>query len=84
MKNTLYTRIASTPTKPRRPALIWSILRTTPAYSNTTEKSTFYLHEKLDILMYPDQEELLNKRSENLPRCPHQRKSLLSNYDSKD
>ena len=35
-------------------------------------------------IMHADLEELLNKRSEIMPRCPHERKYLLSNYDSKD
>ena len=34
--------------------------------------------------MYPDPEEFLNKRSEIMSGCPHERKYLLSNYDSKD
>ena len=34
--------------------------------------------------MYPDPEELLNKRSEIMSRCTHERKYLLSNYDGKD
>ena len=34
--------------------------------------------------MYSDPDELLNKRSETMFRCPHQRKYLLGNYDSKD
>ena len=36
--------------------------------------------------MYPDPEELLNKRSKIMSRSryPHERKYLLSNYDSKD
>ena len=28
------------------PTLTWSIVRTVPAYSNTTKKSAFCLHEK--------------------------------------
>ena len=34
--------------------LTWSIVRTVPAYSNTLKKCALYLHEKLEILMYPD------------------------------
>ena len=32
------------------------------------------LHEKYEILNYPDQEELLNKRSELLSKCRYERK----------
>ena len=66
------------------PTLTSSIVRPVPAYSNTTKKCALCLHEKLEILMYPDPEELLNKPSELMSRCPHERKYLLSNYDSKD
>ena len=62
--------------------LTWSVVRTVPAYSNTT--IPLCLHEKLEILMNPDPEELLNKRSKVVSRCPHERKYLLSNDDSKD
>ena len=66
------------------PTLIWSLVRTVPAYSNTTKKCALCLHEKLEILMYPDSQEPLNKRSEVIIRSPHERKYLLSNYDNKD
>ena len=41
----------------------YQIVRTVTAYSNTTKKYVLCLHEKLEIFMYPDLEELLNKRS---------------------
>ena len=44
------------------------------------EEISLCLHEKLKILMYPDPEELLNKRSVILCRCPHERRYLFSNY----
>ena len=40
-----------------------SIVKTVPAYSNTSKKCALCLHEKLKILMYSDPEEPLNKRS---------------------
>ena len=66
------------------PTLTSSVVRPVPTYSNTTKKCALCFHEKLEILMYPDPEELLNKPSELMSRCPHERKYLLSNYDSKD
>ena len=66
------------------PTLAWSVVRTVSVYSNTTKKCGLCLHDKLEILMYLDPEELLNKRSEIMSRCPHERKYLLSNYGSKD
>lgn len=43
------------------------------------------LHEKLEVLLYPDPEDLLNNKAcEIMSRCPHEGKYLLSNYGSKD
>ena len=64
--------------------LTWSIVRTVLAYSNTTKKCSFCFHEKLEILMYPNLEELLNNHSEITSRCLKQGKYLCSNYDRKD
>ena len=60
------------------PTLTWAIIRTVPADSNTTKKCALCFHEKLEILMYSNPAELLNKRSEIMSRCPNQRKYLLS------
>ena len=35
-------------------------------------------------ILRKNSEELLNKCSKVMLRCPHERKYLLSNYDSKD
>ena len=40
--------------------------------------------EKYKILHYPDQEELLNKRSELVSKCRHVSKFVLPNYKSND
>ena len=40
------------------------------------------LHEKYEILNYPDHEELLDKMSELVSKCQHFSKFLLSNYKS--
>ena len=42
------------------------------------------LHEKLEIVNYPHSEELLNKRSELVSKCPHANKYLLNNYKAND
>ena len=49
-----------------------------------TKCCQLYLYEKYAIITYPDPENLLNKRSEIMSKCPHQRKILLSNYDTSD
>ena len=66
------------------PTLLWEILRSVPAYSNITKRCPLCLHEKLLIATYPNQEELLNKRSEIIAKCRHDNKFLLKNYKSKD
>ena len=42
------------------------------------------LHEKLEIVDYPQPEELLNKRSELVSKRRHASKILLNNYKSND
>ena len=65
------------------PALIWSIVKKVPPYSNMSKKWLPCLHEKFEINNYPRSEELLNKRSELISRCLHANKFLLRNYKTK-
>ena len=53
-------------------------------YSNIAKSCMLCLHEKFEILMYPKQDELLNKRSELVFKCRHINKYLLSNYKAND
>ena len=64
------------------PSLKWSIVKSVPGYSNITKKCLLCLYEKLEIINYPNQEELLNKWSELISKCCHVNKYLLSNYKS--
>ena len=59
-----------------------NVLLIVPAYSDPSRERALCLYEKLEILIYPDPEKLLNKRPEIMARCPHERKYLLSNYDN--
>ena len=68
----------------KTPNLNWEIVRSVPAYSNTTKRCMFYLYEKLLIATYPNQEDLLNKRSELVSKCQHENKFLLKNFKSGD
>lgn len=68
----------------RMPSLKWSIIKSIPSYSNTTKKCPLCLHEKFHIINYPDEDELLNKKSELISKCRHENKFLLANYKSKD
>ena len=65
------------------PALVWSIAKKIPPYSNISKKCLLCLHEKLEIINYPRPEELLNKRSELISKCRHANKFLLRNYKTK-
>ena len=53
------------------PSLNWSIITVLPAYSNITKRCQLCLYEKYAIITYPDPENLLNKRSEIVSKCPH-------------
>ena len=46
------------------PTLKWYIANSVSSYSNITKSCMLCLHEKFEILTYPNQDELLNKRSE--------------------
>ena len=59
-------------------------LKSVPWYSNIIKKRLLCLHEKLEIVDYPNQEELLNKQSELISKCHNVKKYLLSNYKSND
>ena len=65
----------------KTPVLKQCILRTIPSYSNTTKKC---LHEKLEILYYPNTDELIKKLSELIVKCRHANKYLPCNYKSRD
>ena len=45
----------------KTPNLKWSILRCVPPYSNISKKSLLCLHEKLEIVTYQNQKELLKR-----------------------
>ena len=66
------------------PSLKLSIVESIPGYSNISKRCLPCLHEKYEIINYPNQEELLNKRSELISKCGHSNKYLLSNYKSND
>ena len=40
------------------PNLMWCIVKSVPGYSNISKRCMLCLHEKYEILNYPDQEEL--------------------------
>ena len=67
--------------KKETPTLVWEIVRTDVPYTSTTKQC---LHEKLAILMYSNQSELLKKRSELVSKCRHEKKFLLQTFNSND
>ena len=44
------------------PEISWKIIKSAPAYTNTSKRCVLCLEEKIAIITYPDQEKLLNKR----------------------
>ena len=62
----------------------WSVLRCDPPYSNISKKCLLCLYEKLEIVTYQNQKELLNKRSKLLCKCRHANKFLSKNYTIND
>ena len=60
----------------------WSILDTSPPYKNGTRTCQLCLSEKYHIIFH-EQGNLLNKRSEILSNCRHQNKFLLCNFKEK-
>ena len=65
------------------PTLKWYIVKSGPSYSNITNSCMLCLHEKFEIMTYPNQDEVLNKRSELVSKCRHV-KYLLFNYAAND
>ena len=66
------------------PSLKWSAVKSVPGCSNISKRCLLCLHEKFEIVNYPNQEELLNKSSELISKCRHANKYLLANYKSND
>ena len=59
-------------------------IQTAAPYTNTTTRCSLYLYEKLAILMYPNQSELLSKRSKLVSKCPHENKFILQTFKSNE
>ena len=70
--------------KKKTPKLVWEIIQTAAPYTNITKACSYCLHEKLAILMYPNQSEVLNKRSELASKCRHENKILLQKFNGND
>ena len=66
------------------PHLMWYTVKSVLDYSNISKSCMLCLHEKYEILNYPDQEELLNKKSVLLSKCQHVNMFLFSSYKSQD
>ena len=64
--------------------LKWSVVRCATPYLNISKKCLLCLYEKLVIITYLRQHELLNKRSELFCKCRHENKYLLKNFRVND
>ena len=67
-----------------KPNLKWSVLRCAPPYLNISKKCLLCWYEKLEIVTYQNQKELLNKRCEFLCICCHVNMFLLKNHTGND
>ena len=56
------------------PNLKWSVVRCATPYTNISKKFLLHLSEKLVIISYRRQQELLNKRSDLFWKCRHENK----------
>ena len=79
-----YLRSIKSTSEEQNVNLSWEIMRQAASYSNISKQCLLYLHEKLAIALYPNPEELLNKRSEMISKCRHLNKFLLMNFNSND
>ena len=59
------------------PTITREILKQAPAYNKTSKKCLFCLREKLAIITYPSKNTLLNKKSEILSKCRHEKKNTF-------
>ena len=66
------------------PNLKWSVLRCIPPYSDISKKRLLCLYEKLEIVTYENQKELLNKGSKLLCKCRHVNRFFVKNYTHND
>ena len=66
------------------PDLKWSVVRCVTPYSNISKKYLLCLHEKLVIINYPKENELLNKRSKLFCKYRLDNKYLLKNVGVND
>ena len=64
--------------------LKWSVVKFVPSYLNISKKCLSCLHKKFEIVVFKDQENLSNKRSEIISKCRHANKYLLRNYKTND
>ena len=64
--------------------IMWCIVKSVTYYSNISKICMLCLHEKYEILNYPDKDKLLNRRSELVSECRCVNKFLLPNYKSND
>ena len=71
-------------TKKETPSLVWGIIRPATLCTNKTKRCSLCLHEKLAILMYQNQSELLNKKQKLVSKCRHVNKFLIQTFNSND
>ena len=81
---TLSTEFWRLKTNDCNPLISWKIIRTAPAFSLESGKCHLCLTEKFEIANFHDPAKLLNKRSEVISKCRHQRRFKLASFDTGD
>ena len=81
---TLSTEFWRLKTNDCNPLISWKIIRTAPAFSLESGKCYLCLTEKFEIANFHEPAKLLNKRSEVISKCRHQRRFKLALFDTGD
>ena len=54
------------------PEITWSIKTSAPAYTSITKRCMLCMQEEMAIITFPDEDNLLNRRSELISKCRHE------------
>ena len=65
------------------PKITWRIIRKYLPHNHNSRKCYLCQNEKLEIALH-EGENLLNEKTELIPKCRHQNKFMLLHHDSKD
>ena len=82
--STIKISVGSKRQKPRHPRNIMENQEIRASLQQQLKRCILCLGEKMAIITFPEQQKLLNKRSELISKCRHENKFLLHYYESND